>query len=73
MSTRGSIPGLRPSAPEPMRVILPKLPTPLADSFVRHVDTAFEQEFLHVAVAQGEAVVEPDTVTDDFSRKRWFL
>src|SRR5262245_32243455 len=28
--------------------------------------TMFEQEFLHIAVAQGEPIGEPDTVADDF-------
>src|SRR5690242_1129672 len=50
-------------------VVLPKLPTPLADSFMGHRDAAFEQEFFHIAVAQGEAIVEPDPVTDDFTGK----
>ena len=33
------------------------------------VDTAFEQQFLHVAVAQGEAIIEPDAMADDFAGK----
>jgi hypothetical protein len=33
---------------------------------VGHGDAMFAQEFLHVAVAQGEARGEPDAVTDDF-------
>ena len=63
------IPGLRATATQPIGVVLPKLPTPLADGFVGHGDTAFEQEFLHVAVAQGEPIVEPDPVADDFAGK----
>src|SRR5262249_40310386 len=63
------VPGLRPSAPEPIRVILPKLATPLADSFVGHGDAAFKQQLLHVAVAESEAIVEPDPVTDDCAGK----
>src|SRR5262249_20538682 len=54
---------------EPIGVVLPKLPTPPADRFVGHRDAAFEQDLFHVAVAQGEAVVEPDPVADDFARK----
>ena len=57
------------SVPQPIGVVLPKLPTPLADRFVGHGDAAFEQEFLHIAVAQGEAIVEPDPVANDFSGK----
>ena len=63
------VPGLRPAAPEPIGVVLPKLPTPLAYRFVGHVNASFEQEFLHVAVAQGEAIVESDTVANDFAGK----
>src|SRR5262245_13061387 len=61
----------RPSAPvtELIGVGLPKFPTPFADSLVRHDDAAFEQEFFHVAVAQGEAIVEPDAMTDNFPGK----
>src|SRR5215470_8092618 len=65
----------RPSAPvaELIGVGLPKFPAPFADRFVGHDDAAFEQEFLHVAVAQGEAIVEPDAVTDDFTGKAVIL
>jgi hypothetical protein len=60
---------LRATATQPIGVVLPKLPTPLADGFVGHGDAAFEQEFLHITVAQGEAIVEPDPVANDFSGK----
>jgi hypothetical protein len=63
----------RPSAPQPIGVVLATLPTPLADGFMGHRDTAFQQQFLHVAVAQGEARVEPDPVADDFPRKAVML
>ena len=33
-------------------VLLPKLQTPLADGLMGHVDTALEEELLHVAVTQ---------------------
>ena len=36
---------------QPIRVVLPKLQTPLADGFMGDVDPAFAQQFLHVAVA----------------------
>src|SRR5215475_13376857 len=61
--------GPRPSAPEPIGIVLPKLQTPLADGFIGHVDAAFEQQLLHVAVAQVKAIVEPDAMTDDFAGK----
>jgi hypothetical protein len=60
---------LRTPPSQPIGAVLPKLPTPLADGFVGHRDAAFEQEFFHVAVAQGEAIVEPDPVADDFARE----
>jgi hypothetical protein len=34
-----------------------------------HGDAAFEQELSHVAVAQGEAIIEPDPMANDFSGK----
>ncbi len=42
---------LWPPAPELIGLLLPKLATPLPDSFVRHGHAADEQEFFHVAVA----------------------
>src|SRR5215510_5856387 len=64
---------LRTPPSQPIGVVLPKLPAPFADGFVRHRDAAFAQEFFHVAVAQGEAVGEPDPVADDFARKAMVL
>jgi hypothetical protein len=63
------VPGLRPSAPEPISIILPELTTPLTDGFIGHDDAAFRQPLVHVAVAQGEARVEPDPMADDFRGK----
>jgi hypothetical protein len=60
---------LRTPPSQPIGVILPKLPTPLADGLVGHSNAAFEQDLFHVAVAQGEAIVEPDPMADDFARK----
>jgi hypothetical protein len=54
---------------EPIGVVLPKLPTPFPDGFVGHGDAAFAQEFLHVAVAQGEPIIQPDPVADDCTGK----
>ena len=48
-----------------IRVVLAKLQTPLADGFMGDVDPAFEQQLLHVAVAQGEAIIESDAMADD--------
>jgi hypothetical protein len=44
--------------------ILPELVAPLADRFVGHGDPTFHEAFLHVAVAQGEAVVQPDPMME---------
>jgi hypothetical protein len=63
------IPRARPSALQLIRLLLPKLPTPLTDGLVGHVDATLEQEFLHVAVAQREARIEPDSMADDFAGK----
>src|SRR4029453_4146193 len=63
------VPWLGTSTLQPIRVVLPKLQTPLADGFMGDVDTAFEQQFLHVAVAEGEAIVERDAMADDFAGK----
>ena len=54
---------------QPIRVVLSKLQTPLADGLVRHIDTAFKQQLLHIAIAQGETIVEPDPMADDFAGK----
>jgi hypothetical protein len=63
------IPRARPAMTQLIRIILAEFATPLADRFVGDLDAVFHQELLHVAVAQGEAVVEPDPVTDDFTGK----
>ena len=57
--------GPRPTAPELIGVVLPELQTPLANGLISDVNTAFEQKLLHVAVAQREAIVEPDPVADN--------
>jgi hypothetical protein len=59
----------RPASLQLIGVILPKLETPLADGLMGHVDAALAQEFLHVAVAQREAIIEPDAMADDLSGK----
>jgi hypothetical protein len=59
--------GTRPLALELIGIVLPKLQTLLTDSLMRHHDTALEQELLHVAVAQREAIIEPDSMADDLA------
>src|SRR5215467_4299419 len=48
-------------------VVLPKLPAPLTDSFIGYGDATLEQQFFHIAVAQGEAIIEPDAMADDLA------
>jgi hypothetical protein len=40
---------------------------------MRDHGAAFEQQFLNVAVAEAEAVIESDAVANDFSGKAVFL
>src|SRR5262245_18718770 len=63
------VPWLGASMLQLIGVVLPKLQTPLADGFMGDVNPAFEQQFLHIAIAQGEAVVEPDPMANDFAGK----
>src|SRR5262245_11934685 len=63
------VPRLWATAPQPIGVLLSKFPTPLTDGFMGHGDAAFQQELFHVAVAESEAIVEPDPMADDFSGK----
>src|SRR5215204_6564535 len=43
----------------------PELQNPAPDCFIGDVEPALGQEFLHVAVAQGEPEIEPDRMSDD--------
>jgi hypothetical protein len=36
-------------------------------------NTAFKEQLLHITVAQREAIIEPDTMADDFPRKAVIL
>src|SRR5215510_2314944 len=63
------VPGLGASMLQLIGVVLPKLQTPLTDGFMGHVDTALEQELLHVAITQREAIGEPDPMTDNLAGK----
>lgn len=54
------VPGPRPSAPQLIGIVLAELAAPLADGFVGDVNTAFEPHLLHVAIAQGESIGEPE-------------
>ena len=43
-----------------------KLFAPLANGFVGHHDTLYDEEFFHFTKAQGESMVQPDGMTDNF-------
>jgi hypothetical protein len=38
-----------------------------------HSDAALEQKFFYIAVAQGEAIIEPDFMADDLTGESVFL
>src|SRR5512132_4201270 len=61
------VPGSRASAPELIGILLPELPAPLADRFIRDDDAACKQQFFNIAVAQAEPVVQPNPMADDLS------
>lgn len=50
-------------------VLLPKLVTPFPNGLVGYLNPAIQHHLLNVSLAQGKAVVEPDTVTNDFDGK----
>ena len=56
-----------------MGLPLPKLPTPLADSFVGHDDPTGKQQFFNIVIAEADAVVQPDTMTDNLGGKAVIL
>src|SRR5262245_34028744 len=65
--------GLRTPPSQPIAIVLPKLPTPLTDGFMGHRDAALEQQFFHIAVAQGEAIRESDAMADDLTGEAMVL
>ncbi len=60
---------VRTFTPKLIRILLPEFLTPFSNCFVSHLNSSIQHHFLNVSVAQGESVVEPDTVTDDFAGK----
>src|SRR6516225_9719654 len=46
-----------------------ELQHPSAHRFVGDIEPAFGQQFLDIAVAQGESEIEPDRVLDDLGRE----
>jgi hypothetical protein len=56
-------------APELMGRGLPELQAPLANRVVGHPDPTDEEPLFDIPLAQPEAVVQPDTVTEHFGGK----
>jgi hypothetical protein len=54
---------------QPSRDAGAELQHPSPHRFVGDVEPSFGQQFLDIAVAQGEAEVEPDRLLDDLGRK----
>jgi len=52
-----------------VRVHLAELPAPLAHCLIRDDDAARGEQFLHIAIAEREAEVQPDRVADDLRRE----
>ena len=46
-----------------------ELDVPLAQGFVADLNAALLEEFLNVTLAEGEVVVEPESVLDDAQRE----
>jgi len=46
-------------------VFRPKLDAPEADGFVTDCDAAFSEQIFNISVTQVEAIVNPDSLTDD--------
>jgi hypothetical protein len=61
--------GLWPTAPQRIGVVLAELAAPLAHRLVGEDDPALGEQFLHVAIAEREAEVQPHRVRDDRRRE----
>src|SRR6516162_525861 len=59
----------RPTLAQPSRNRRAELQHPTPHRFIGDVEPALGEQFLHVAVAQREAQIEPDRVLDDLGRK----
>jgi len=58
-----------PPLPQASREERAEFKHPTADRFIGHVEPAFGKQFLDIAVAQGEADIEPNCVLDDGRRE----
>jgi len=64
-----SVTRARASSPQPLRHRRPELQDPAADCLIGNIEPTLGKEILNVAVAQGEAKIEPDRVLDNRRRK----
>jgi hypothetical protein len=46
-----------------------KLDAPVPDGFVTNCDASLSQEIFNIAVAEVEAIVEPDSIANDIGRE----
>ena len=53
---------------QPLRVVRSELSAPAADRLVGDHDSSLGQQILDIPKAQTKSVIEPDCVTDDFTR-----
>jgi hypothetical protein len=63
------IPGLRSAVAEFIRIRLAERAAPFTDGFVRHHDSAGQEQLFDIAVTQTETKVQPVTVSHDFRPK----
>ena len=63
------VPGLGMVTTQSIGIPLTKLQTPLANCFVGQLDASLSHDLFDVAITQGEAVVQPDTITNDRRRE----
>jgi len=54
---------------EPPSVLGSELPAPLPDGLVGDQDAPLREALLYGSEAQGEPMVQPNAVTDDFARE----
>jgi len=67
------VPGLRVAGVQCIGIPLTKLQTPLANRFVGQFDASLGHDLFDVAVAQREAIVQPDTMTNNLRREAMTL
>ena len=54
---------------ETLCIVRTKFPAPSSNGFVRHSNAALGQKIFHIAEAQAEAMIDPNSVADDFRRE----